>query len=206
MWTAALVAPPSHRRQDRVACSRMGFFDQLGAAFANDDDLGDRKEAGLAKAAEYHEITWKGPKPFFGDAPTMKTQTIAGQKLEMLGRQAGIPIEYSCMQGTCRLCDVLVDGKRVPACLATAPKKTCVIEYGVPRAKPEQPRATSTNSRGVIKPSNSGGSAGGDADGGGGGGSAVVEETAAEKQARLMAQLMGENAAKSGKKKSPFGF
>ena len=109
----------------------MGFFDQLAAAFDNDDDLGDD---GRFKA-KYQTITWKGPKPegaaamFGAKQAVQEQQVVQGQKLKDVAQTAGIPIRYSCMQGTCHLCDVMVDGETLPACTAICPSRDCTIEY-----------------------------------------------------------------------------
>ena len=99
-----------------------GFFDQLSAAFENDDSLGERQDAGLKRKARFQTLTWRGPKPEgfnpFEQQPITETNAVAGQKLSVIAMQEGIPIKYSCMQGTCRICDVMVDGQVVPSCMA----------------------------------------------------------------------------------------
>ena len=191
-WTLSSAPQPRGCIAQRAASPRMGFFDALGDAFANDADLSGRKETGMSKKVEVNTITWKGQKPMFGEAPTTTGSSIAGQKLQMLAREAGVPIEYSCNEGHCRVCDVLVDGRRVPACVAKAPKGSCTIEYGIPRGsvKPTKraaPARSRSPSRGPARAEEE-----------------EEEESPAEKQLRLQQQLMGEMA---GKKKNswPFG-
>ena len=146
LTTASLLLTPI---QPRARSVQMGFFDSLASAFENDDTLGKSGPAGLKKQAVYHKITFKGPPPtkMFEQQKIVETQAIAGQKLKAVADAAGIPIRYSCMEGTCRICDVLVDGERVTACTACMPKRDCVIDFEPPRVK----RSTS----GVVAPTKS---------------------------------------------------
>ena len=116
---AGRVPPVTGARSD----ARMGLFDGLASAFGNDDSLGERcvsqmcifcccdrarvrtrsrrrQEAGLAKKAEYHTITFQAPpeKTFFGEKPgeQIVTKAIAGQKMKEVARAAGVEIPYSC--------------------------------------------------------------------------------------------------------------
>ena len=41
---------------------QMGLFDGFAKAFANDDTLGARENAGLSKEAQKRTVTWIGPK------------------------------------------------------------------------------------------------------------------------------------------------
>ena len=112
----------------------MGFMDALASAFENDDTLGEAGPAGLKKRVQYQTITWLGPKPegmaaMFEKRPEDEQQAIAGQALKDLAQQQGIPLKFSCMQGTCGICDVMIDGQAVPACTAKMPKRDCTIEY-----------------------------------------------------------------------------
>lgn len=80
------------------------------------------------------QVTWQGPQPegiaaMFEKPLVQDQQAIPGQKLKDLALEAGIPVRFSCMQGTCGICDVKVDGVVVPACTAIMPKRDCVIEY-----------------------------------------------------------------------------
>lgn len=118
----------------RARTPTMGLFDSLAAAFDNDDTLGEAGPAGLKQKAEVHTITWVGPQPegpaaFFAKQPLVEQEAIAGQSLRDLAQQAGIPIKYSCMQGTCHICDVDIDGVATPTCTAVCPKRDMRIEY-----------------------------------------------------------------------------
>jgi len=141
----SLVAEPfavTHRCHETRAARRrvghegprMGFFDQLASAFENDDELGEAGPAGLKTKAKIHRITWVGPDPegmaaLFEKPEESIQEAIAGYDLKMLADQADIPLKFSCMQGTCGICDVLVDGETVPACTAKMPNRDCTIQY-----------------------------------------------------------------------------
>lgn len=159
LTTASLLLTPT---QPRARSVQMGFFDSLASAFENDDTLGKSGPAGLKKQAVYHKITFKGPPPtkMFEQQKIVETQAIAGQKLKAVADAVGIPIRYSCMEGTCRICDVLVDGERVTACTACMPKRDCVIDFEPPRVKrstsgvvtPTKPAAPKGLFSGVVTP------------------------------------------------------
>ena len=113
---------------------RMGLFDGLAAAFENDDTLGERREGGLSREVKPHQITWVGPKPegmaaFLEKQPITEQQALPGTSLMSLAEAEGIPIKYSCMQGTCRICDVRVNGVETPACMAKMGSEDVTIEY-----------------------------------------------------------------------------
>lgn len=106
----------------------MGLFDGLAAAFANDDTLGERESA---PTQQTYAIKWIGPK---GEETV--SQALPGQKIKDLARQAGVAgqVKYNCGEGTCSSCDMLINGDRVPACVAKAPTWDVEIEYGVKRS------------------------------------------------------------------------
>jgi len=109
---------------------QMGLFDSFAAAFENDDTLGDRGDF----KAKVSKLTWTGPKPeglaaFTESQQISEQEAIEGQKLKDLAQAADIPIEYSCMKGTCGLCFVKVNGQEVAACTAVCPAEDAVIEY-----------------------------------------------------------------------------
>jgi hypothetical protein len=89
---AALLTPPRPgigRRACRHSEVRMGMFDGLAAAFANDDTLGVQK--GMPTKT-MRTITWRDPK-----GEVKSSQALPGQKLKDIARQDGIgPIKYSC--------------------------------------------------------------------------------------------------------------
>lgn len=131
---AATSAPIASRSRIASTAPRMGLFDGLAAAFANDDTLGERQEAGLAEKVKLQQITWVGPKPegaeaLFKQQVIKEQQAMPGASLKDLADQAGIPVRYSCMQGTCRICDVRVNGLETPACTAKMGREDVTIEF-----------------------------------------------------------------------------
>lgn len=104
----------------------------MGEAFTNDDSLGERGEAGLGNKVDEVNIKWVGPKPPnpFQQQQTFESIVLPGQKLSDISQMTGVPIKYSCMNGSCGLCDVLVDGQRMPACTTTAAARDMTIEFG----------------------------------------------------------------------------
>ena len=85
---AGLLTPPRPgRRACRHAEVRMGMFDGLAAAFANDETL---SKPTAATKKTLRTITWRDPK-----GKTVSSQAIPGQKLKDIARQDGIgPIKY----------------------------------------------------------------------------------------------------------------
>ena len=84
---AGLLTPPRPgRRACRHAEVRMGMFDGLAAAFANDESLSKP----TATKKTLRTITWRDPK-----GKIVSSQAIPGQKLKDIARQDGIgPIKY----------------------------------------------------------------------------------------------------------------
>jgi ferredoxin len=111
----------------------MGFMDALNSAFANDDTLGEQQAAGLKKRKKTKTVTWRGPKPAnpFEQQKITTSEVISGQRLMDVARDAGIPVRYSCMNGSCGICNVKVDGQTVPMCMTKAPDADVTIDYTV---------------------------------------------------------------------------
>ena len=126
---AGLLTPPRPgRRACRHAEVRMGMFDGLAAAFANDETL---SKPTAATKKTLRTITWRDPK-----GKIVSSQAIPGQKLKDIARQDGIgPIKYNCNEGTCKSCDMLCNGDRVPVCVARMPDWDVEVAYGLRGAK-----------------------------------------------------------------------
>lgn len=175
---------------------RMGLFDGLAKAFENDDTLGERAEAGLREKAEFHTITWQGPaeQTMFGErpGPQILSKAVAGQKLKDIAQASGVEIPYSCNEGTCRICDVKVNGRLAPACVAKMPKKDVTIEFypnGVPTS--ERQAARGGGVQGTVVPT----------------GEPAVDPAMQRKQSleeRLRAEMEAEAAEKAAQKKPAF--
>ena len=134
----ALLLSSGHQQissSSRASTPCMGFFDQLqeglASAFENDDELGEQGPAGLKKKVQAYKVTFKGPEPkgFFEQQAITEAQALPNQKMKDVADAAGIPIRYSCMEGTCKICRVNVDGQEVMACTARMPKRDVEIEY-----------------------------------------------------------------------------
>lgn len=130
------IVQRTHVNYHRCDHVRMGLFDSLAAAFEPDEDLGDygSKSAGLSKKLNAQQITWVGPKPegpaaFFEKQKIIEQPAMPGTPLMDLAEDAGIPITYSCMKGTCRICDVKINGEDMPACTAKMGRNDVTVEY-----------------------------------------------------------------------------
>jgi len=104
----------------------MGFFDGIGKAMseamANDDTLGEKVDPGLKNKVLPVKVTWKGPEPegmarFTEKAKQFETMAMPGTSFKQLAEDAGVEVSYSCNAGTCRICDLTVNGMRTPACV-----------------------------------------------------------------------------------------
>jgi len=112
-----------HRQLARLA---RGLAWLAAKAFANDDSLGARQNAGLSKEKTKRTVTWVGPK---GQKKT--ALCIPGQSLRDIARGSGIPIVYDCQEGTCKTCEAMVGGGRAKICVARMPNKDVTIKYNI---------------------------------------------------------------------------
>lgn len=171
----------------------MGMFDGLAAAFANDDSLSKQATA----TQTLRTITWRDP-----EGKIVTSQALPGQKLKDIAREDGIaPIKYNCNEGTCKSCDMLCNGDRIPVCVARMPDWDVEVAWGLKGSKQmgldrqEQP---STREIPEETPDPFGG--------GGAEGRVVPSQQEASKKPSLAERLMAEEAAKkSAKKKGFFG-
>jgi len=125
-FSPAARVPAAPAAVRRSAVVDMGLFDGLASAFANDDSLGDKEDAGLSKTKAKKTITWVGP-----NGQSKKSTVVPGQKLKDIARGTGIKIKYDCQEGTCKTCEALVDGRKTKICVAKAPAKDVTIKYGI---------------------------------------------------------------------------
>merc|ERR1719223_1349554 len=95
----------------------------FAGAFANDDTLGARENAGLSKEKAKKTITWVGP-----NGQSKKSIVVPGQKLRDIARSTGIKIKYDCNEGTCKTCEATVDGRKAKICVSKAPAKDVTIK------------------------------------------------------------------------------
>ena len=133
--SATHALPPANRHGARSASPTMGFMDSLAAAFENDETLGDAGPAGLKKKVGTQRVTWKGPEPeglaaFTSKQQIVEQEAMPGTPLKDLADAAGVEIKFSCMKGTCGICEVEVDGVMTTACTAKLARgRDIVVEY-----------------------------------------------------------------------------
>lgn len=70
-----------------------GFGDAFKGAFSNDDDLGKRKDEGLAGGPDYNENVSVNGKKIPG--------AVVGQKLTIVAGRARVKIPVNCQKGDC---------------------------------------------------------------------------------------------------------
>jgi ferredoxin len=96
-----------------------GFGDMFKGAFSNDDDLGARKNEGLAGGPNYNENVTVNGKPVKG--------AVVGQKLTVVAGKVRVKIPVNCQQGDCGTCEVNMNGRKVKACQTALGKGKCDI-------------------------------------------------------------------------------
>jgi len=116
--------PVAAAGSQRTGALQMGLFDGFAKAFANDDTLGDRADAGLSKQKGKKTVTWKGP-----NGKTKTSTVVPGQSLKDIARGTGVPIKYNCQEGTCKTCEAKIGGQKVRICVAKMPNKDVTIQY-----------------------------------------------------------------------------
>ena len=83
----------SQKRASTSSTSLRGFGDAFKGAFSNDDNLGARKNEGLAGGPDYNENVSMNGK----NVPNV----VIGQKLTVVGGKARVKIPVNCQQGDC---------------------------------------------------------------------------------------------------------
>ncbi|KAL1520089.1 hypothetical protein AB1Y20_023564 [Prymnesium parvum] len=124
---SALMAVPHPRlNTGRTSVPAMGLFDALSSAFANDETLGARENAGLSKDVTKRTVTWVAP-----GGQTKLSTVVAGQRFRDIARSSGIPIKYDCQEGTCKTCEAMVGNSRAKLCVARMPNKDVTVKYNI---------------------------------------------------------------------------
>jgi len=114
---AFVVGPPSQTRSSKTELSIFG--NALKDAFANDDKLGPRKNAGLKNGPKKNEqVTINGK----------SVNAVVGQKLKVVASSARVKIPYNCNQGDCGTCVVKMNGRKVKACSTNIPSGKVTIQ------------------------------------------------------------------------------
>ena len=104
-----------HEHCARIQSTHLFIF---GNAFKNDDSLGKPKSAGLTNGPKINEVTVNG-KPI---------KAVAGQKVSQVMAAARVKMTYSCREGNCGTCELLINGRVEKACVAKLPQGKCTIQ------------------------------------------------------------------------------
>merc|ERR1719287_72788 len=116
---SAFTVPLEHEISLRRPASQLDMFgNAMKGAFANDDSLGKRQNAGLKKGPNVSETTVNG-KPI---------KAVAGQKVSQVMNSARVKMTYSCKEGNCGTCELLMNGRIEKACVAKIPRGKCTIQ------------------------------------------------------------------------------
>mmetsp|Transcript_828 Transcript_828/g.1481 ORF Transcript_828/g.1481 Transcript_828/m.1481 type:complete len:136 (+) Transcript_828:159-566(+) len=114
--SAFTTVPSSPTRVEGGASSTQ--LDIFGKAFANDDSLGKRDNPGLKKGPNVSETTVNGK----------AVKAVAGQKVSQVLASARVKMTYSCREGNCGTCEMLMNGRIEKACCAKIPRGKCTIQ------------------------------------------------------------------------------
>ena len=114
--SAFTAAQPTQIRQQQSTSTQLHIF---GNAFKNDDSLGKPQNAGLTNGPKFNEVTING-KPVKG--------AVAGQKVSKVMASARVKMTYSCREGNCGTCELLMNGRVEKACVAKLPQGKCTIQ------------------------------------------------------------------------------
>lgn len=95
------------------------LFGGLKGAFANDDSLGKRDDAGIKGGAKFNNQVTINRNPI---------KAVPGQKVSQVAAAARVKITYSCKKGDCGTCEVMMNGRIIKACQATIPTGKCDIQ------------------------------------------------------------------------------
>lgn len=102
------VVPAQQRanfRYQSTTTSLNGMFGGLAGAFANDESLGERKNAGLSKGPKFNENVTVNGKKVQG--------AVAGQKLTAVAAKVRVRIPVNCQKGDCGTCMVKMNGRKL---------------------------------------------------------------------------------------------
>lgn len=98
----------------------LNIFGGFGDAFKNDDSLGKAKDAGLSTGPKYNEqVTVNG---------RAIPKVVIDQKISQVCNAARVKVPYNCQNGECGTCTVLMNGKKIRACVSKVPAGKCAIQ------------------------------------------------------------------------------
>ena len=98
----------------------LNIFGGLKGAFANDDSLGQAKNAGLSNGPRYNEnVTVNGK---------AVPNVVVDQKISQVCASARVKVPYNCQNGECGTCMVKINGRKAKACVSKVPNGKCAIQ------------------------------------------------------------------------------
>mmetsp|Transcript_21452 Transcript_21452/g.64154 ORF Transcript_21452/g.64154 Transcript_21452/m.64154 type:complete len:135 (+) Transcript_21452:215-619(+) len=106
-----LAAAPARPARRASSALRMGFFDGLAGAFAN-QEFDEAPKGGVTKKPTV-EVVVMGKKAI----------ALPGQRLKDVVRAARAPVRFNCEDGKCGTCESKVNGRLTRVCVAKVPAK-----------------------------------------------------------------------------------
>ena len=120
--TADAFVPATARSHATTATTStsLNIFGGLKGAFANDDALGQAKNAGLSNGPRYNEnVTVNGK---------AVPNVVVDQKISQVCASARVKVPYNCQNGECGTCMVKINGRKAKACVSKVPNGKCAIQ------------------------------------------------------------------------------
>mmetsp|Transcript_23956 Transcript_23956/g.56725 ORF Transcript_23956/g.56725 Transcript_23956/m.56725 type:complete len:142 (+) Transcript_23956:167-592(+) len=121
-FSEAFMLPPAQNANGVVkstSSTSLNIFGGLKGAFANDDSLGERENAGLKN----------GPKT--NDQVTVNGKSVPGvvvdQRVSVVCSKARAKVSYNCQNGECGTCTIRINGRPARACVSKVPQGKCNI-------------------------------------------------------------------------------
>ena len=110
----------SHATTTTSSSTSLNIFGGLKGAFANDDSLGQAKNAGLSNGPRYNEnVTVNGK---------AVPNVVVDQKISQVCASARVKVPYNCQNGECGTCMVKINGRKAKACVSKVPNGKCAIQ------------------------------------------------------------------------------
>ena len=104
----------------QTTSTSINIFGGLKGAFANDESLGEAKNAGLSNGPKYNEqVTVNGK---------AVPRVVVDQKISNVCNAARVKVPYNCQNGECGTCMVKINGRKMKACVSKVPAGKCAIE------------------------------------------------------------------------------
>lgn len=118
--TDAFVPATATSHATTTSSTSLNIFGGLKGAFANDDSLGQAKNAGLSNGPRYNEnVTVNGK---------AVPNVVVDQKISQVCASARVKVPYNCQNGECGTCMVKINGRKAKACVSKVPNGKCAIQ------------------------------------------------------------------------------